>query len=245
MLKQRPSGPITTEKTHQKLILVLSRRKTAWIASLLSFSLLLAGCTQARYASDVSPNRTMVESVAFTSMADRESIVDHAISTLVAGNFSITLANDRLGLIQTDYVNLASLQMALADSLAPVRDLANLLMKVSVNAQSSNETVFVQVKGTFQRIDGSPRSADNLIGLYWLEQLTQQMAGGVEAPFKHQLTDSTYTQLVSEAQTSQKNKNNTGFRGALKVGGILLAILFAVTLAADSFGPGSTSPTAN
>jgi hypothetical protein len=225
MLKQRPSGPITTEKTHQKLILVLSRRKTAWIASLLSFSLLLAGCTQARYASDVSPNRTMVESVAFTSMADRESIVDHAISTLVAGNFSITLANDRLGLIQTDY--------------------ANLLMKVSVNAQSSNETVFVQVKGTFQRIDGSPRSADNLIGLYWLEQLTQQMAGGVEAPFKHQLTDSTYTQLVSEAQTSQKNKNNTGFRGALKVGGILLAILFAVTLAAGSFGPGSTSPTAN
>ena len=71
------------------------------------------------------------------------------------------------------------------------------------------------------------------------------MAGGVEAPFKHQLTDSTYTQLVSEAQTSQKNKNKTGFRGALKVGGILLAILFAVTLAAGSFGPGSTSPTAN
>jgi len=187
----------------------------------------------------------MVESVAFTSMADRENIVDHAISTLVAGNFSITLANERLGLIQTDYVNLANLQMALADSLAPVKDLANLLMKVSVNAQSSSETVFVQVKGTFQRVDGSPKSADNLIGLYWLEQLTHQMAQGVEAPFKHQLADSTYAQLVTEAQTTQKNKNNTGFRGAIKVGGILLAVLFAVTLAAGSFGPGSTTPSTN
>lgn len=187
----------------------------------------------------------MVETVAFTSMSDRESIVDHAISTLVAGNFSITLANDRLGLIQTDYLNLASLQMALADSLDPVPDLANLLMKVSVNAQSSNETVFVQVKGTFQRTVGAPKSVDNLIGLYWLEQLTNQMASGVEAPFKHQLADSTYTQLVSEAQTVAKNKNNTGFRGALKVGGILVAILFAVTLAAGSFGPGSTTPTTN
>lgn len=187
----------------------------------------------------------MVETVAFTTMADRETIVDHAISTLVAGNFSITLANERLGLIQTDLVSLANLQMAIADSLAPIPDLANLLMKVSVNAQSSNETVFVQVKGTFQRIDGAPKSADNLIGLYWLEQLTQQMASGVEAPFKHQLSDSTYAQLVTEAQTVQKNKNNTGIRGALKVGGILVAILFAVTLAAGSFGPGSTTPTAN
>lgn len=187
----------------------------------------------------------MVETVAFTSMADREAIVDHAISTLVASNFTITLANDRLGLIQTDYLSTATIQQALADSLAPVQDLENLLMKVSVNAQSSDETVFVQIKGTFQRINGAPRPNDNLIGLYWLEQLAAQMAAGVEAPYTHQLTDATYHQMVTEQTTTAKNRNNTGFRGAVKVGGILVAVLFAVTLAAGAFGPASTTQTTN
>ena len=178
-------------------------------------------------------------------MKDREAIVDHALSKLIESNFSITLANDRLGLIQTDYQSLQTIQQALADSLEPVKDLANLLMKVSVNAQASNNAVFVQVKGTFQRVNGNPKASDNLIGLYWLEQLTHQMAEKVEAPFVHQLTDSTYAQLVKEEQTVQKNKNNTGLRGAIKVGGILLAVLFAVTLAAGAFGPTSNVPSAN
>ncbi len=224
---------------------MVSKRKTAWIASILSFSLVLAGCSQARYASNPAPARSLVETVAFTSMKDRESIIDHSLSTLIESNFSITLANDRLGLIQTDYQSMSTVQQALADSLDPVKDLGNLLMKVSVNAQSSNNAVFVQVKGTFQRINGNPKASDNLIGLYWLEQLADQMAGKVEAPFVHQLTDSTYTQLVKEEQVVQKNKNNTGIRGAIKVGGILLAVLFAVTLAAGAFGPTASVPSAN
>lgn len=224
---------------------MFSKRKTVWIASLLSFSLVFAGCSQAPYSSNPAPVRSLVESVAYTSMKDREAIVDQALSELIESNFSITLANDRLGLIQTDYQSLQTIQQALADSLEPVKDLANLLMKVSVNAQASNSAVFVQVKGTFQRINGNPKPSDNLIGLYWLEQLTHQMAEKVEAPFVHQLTDSTYAQLVKEEQIVEKNKNNTGIRGAIKVGGILLAVLFAVTLAAGAFGPTSNVPSAN
>ena len=139
--------------------IVRSRRYTILVASVLSFSLVLAGCTQARYASNPAPSRSLVETVTFTSMKDRETIVDHALSSLIATNFSITLANDRLGLIPTDYVSILTVQLALADSLKPAQDLENLLMKVSVNAQASNEAVFVQVKGTFQRINGNPKSS--------------------------------------------------------------------------------------
>ena len=224
---------------------MFSRKITAWIALIVSNSLLLAGCTQARYAADPTPSRSMVETVAFTTMQSRETIVDHAISTLVESNFSITLANDRLGLIQTDYINVLTLQNALADSMEVVQDLANLLMKVSVNAQSSNESVFVQVKGTSQRINGAPKPSDNLIGLYWLEQLTAQIASKVEAPYTHQLTDSTYFKLVQDTNVATSKKNNTGIRGALKVGGILVAVLFAVTLLAGSFGPNSTTTPTN
>ena len=229
----------------ENMDIVRSRRNTILVASVLSFSLVLAGCTQARYASSPAPSRSLVETVAFTSMKDRETIVDHALSSLIASNFSITLANDRLGLIQTDYVSILTVQQALADSLKPAQDLENLLMKVSVNAQASNEAVFVQVKGTFQRINGNPKSSDNLIGLYWLEQLAGQMAGNVEAPFVHQLTDSTYAQLVREEAVVNKNKNNSGLRGAIKVSAVLLAVLFAVTLAAGAFGPTTTVPTTN
>ncbi len=185
--------------------------------------------------------RSSVESVAFTSMADRIDIVDQATSALISSNFSITLANDRIGLVQTDYVSVSTVQQALADTLAHVPDLDNLLMKVAINAEERDESVFVQIKGTFQRISGQTRPMDNLIGLYWLEQLANEIATGVDAQYVHELDTETYATLISDLSTEDSKRANTGLRGAMKAGGILVVVLFALTLLAGSFGPTPTS----
>lgn len=211
------------------------------IACMMAWSLLVAGCTSTRPVS--TPAQVdHVESVAFTSMAERVDIVDQATSALVASNFSITLANDRIGLVQSDFVPLSQVQLALADTLDPVPDFSNILMRVAVNAERGDETKYVQVKGTFQRIAGVPRSTDDLVGLYWLEQLTDRIASGVDAPFTHQVSDSTYVQLLASSAPEQESDESPGFSGALKVAGVLVVILFVVELASGAFGPVS-SPT--
>lgn len=178
----------------------------------------------------------------FTSMADRVDIVDQATSTLVGANFAITLANDRIGLVQSDFVPLSRVQLALADTLARVPDFDNILMRVAVNAERGQETKYVQVKGTFQRIAGTSRNTDDLIGLYWLEQLADRIAEGVDAPLVHQVSDSTYAQLLANGSEPQEEDASPGVGGALKVVGVLVAVLFVVTLASGAFGPVS-SPT--
>ena len=178
----------------------------------------------------------------FTSMADRVDIVDQATSTLVGANFAITLANDRIGLVQSDFVPLSRVQLALADTLARVPDFDNILMRVAVNAERGQETKYVQVKGTFQRIAGTSRNTDDLIGLYWLEQLADRIAEGVDAPLVHQVSDSTYARLLANGSEPQEEDASPGVGGALKVVGVLIAVLFVVTLASGAFGPVS-SPT--
>ena len=175
-------------------------------------------------------------------MADRIDIVDQATSTLIRANFAITLANDRIGLVQSDYIPLSSVQASLADTLAPVADFKNLLMRVAVNAERGEETKFVQVKGTFQRVAGTPKQTDELIGLYWLEQVAAKMAAGVDAPFAHQVSDSTYTQLLGQVANPVEETKSPGVGGAIKVVGILMAVLFVVQLASGAFGP-TASPT--
>lgn len=210
-------------------------------AYLMAWSLLVAGCSSTRTAT--TPVQVdHVETVAFTSMAERVDIVDQATSALVGANFAITLANDRIGLIQSDFVPLSRVQQALADTLAPEADFSNILMRVAVNAERGDETKYVQVKGTFQRIAGTPRSTDDLVGLYWLEQLTDRIATGIDAPFAHQISDSTYVQLLSSSAPEMETDENPGISGALKVAGALVVILFVVELASGAFGPVS-SPT--
>lgn len=211
------------------------------VATIMAWSILVAGCTSARTAT--TPVKVdHVESVAFTSMAERVDIVDQATSALIGSNFSITLANDRIGLVQSDFVPLSRVQSALADTLDPVDDFNNILMRVAVNAERGDETKYVQVKGTFQRIAGTPRTTDDLVGLYWLEQLTDRIASGVDAPFTHQVSDSTYVQLLNSGAPQAEAEESPGFGGALKVAGVLVIILFVVELASGAFGPVS-SPT--
>ena len=182
-----------------------------------------------------------VETVAFTSTAERVDIVDQATSALVSANFAITLANDRIGLVQSDFIPLSRVQAALADSLDPVPDFSNILVRVAVNAERGDETKFVQVKGTFQRIAGQPRTGDELMALYWLEQVAARMAAGVDAPFTHQISDETYTQLAGDTAPAEEEKS-PGIGGAVKVIGVLVAVMFVVQLASGAFGPVS-SPT--
>jgi hypothetical protein len=218
---------------------VFTRVQLRPLIVLLVWSFFVTGCTAPRVT--IAPVRAdHVETVAFTSMADRVDIVDMATSALIRSNFSITLANDRIGLVQSDFIPLLRVQKALNDTLDVVPDFDNLLVRITVNAERGDEAKYVQVKGTFQRISGSVQPSDQMLGLYWLEQVAERIAADVEAPFTHQVSDSTYARLLAARGNSKEKGKRSRISGAVRVAGVLFATLFVVTLASGAFGPVQT-----
>ncbi len=194
----------------------------------------MAGCAQTQRAT--APPRTHVETVAFTTTTNRVSIIDVATSVLATSNFSITLANDRIGLLQTDYVPISSIQSVFADSISglPVGD--DILMRVTVNAEDQGESNYVRIKGSFRSVSRTGDSI-SLIGLFWLERVTKRMAGTLDVAYTPQLSDSIYLQALAAAadETPPRHKWSSAARAL----GIVVAVLFAATLMISTFGPGS------
>lgn len=197
----------------------------------------MAGCAQT--ARTVATQTSHVETVAFTTTTDRVSIIDAATSVLVSSNFSITLANDRIGLLQTDYVPVSSVQSVFADSLSGLAVGDNLLMRVTVNAEDQGESNYVQVKGNFQSVSGATNN-ESLIGLFWLERVTKRMADALDVTYTRQLSDSTYVQAIAgAASVSNQAPLKSNLKRAFSAVGIVIAVLFAATLMISTFGPGS------
>lgn len=214
-------------------------KRTAHVGGLplLLMVALLTGCASTRQ--QAPPPAALSERVAFTTSADRVQVVDQATAALVAHNFTITLVNERIGLLQTDYVPLTALRTAVGDSLLQHPGMADLMMRVTLNTEPGAGTTQVQMQGTFQRIGRSATGSDLLIGLYGLEQVAQDVARSLNARYIPQVTHEVYQRaLHGEGPMSQTPQAKLS--RAMRAVGIVAAVLFAATLAISGFGPGST-----
>ncbi len=196
----------------------------------------LAGCTTANQIA--APVDTGVETVAFTTSEDRVAIIDAATTVLVQHDFTITLANERLGLIQTDYASVARIEALRADTGNADPALDDLYLRMTVNAEDRDGVRFVQIKGNFQRMQGGS-APDRLIGLYWMERLAMDIAADLDAPYTQRVSAETYQQALENARLPTENKDDRKAQlgKGLKAVAIVAAILFAVTLAAGVFAP--------
>lgn len=205
--------------------------------SLLLALLVLAGCTTARPVA--TPVDAGVETVVFTTDADRVSVVDVATAVLVQHDFTITLANERLGLLQTDYASVAGIEAMRPDTGRSHVALDDLYMRMTVNSEDRDGIQMVQIKGNFQRMAGG-QAPDRLIGLYWMEQLASDMARGLDADYVTRVSDDIYVQALDNASLpSSPTDRSAQVNKGLKAVGIVGAILFAATLAASTFAPSS------
>ncbi len=213
------------------------------LALTLIWSLLIVGCAPRPVANPaMSGASTRVETVAFTTDSSRVHVLDVATSVLINGDFMITLANERLGLVQTDYIPLQVLRNAYPDSIdVPVSRLSELLMRVTVNAEQRGDLSFVQMKGSIQRLSGSDSPADRMVGLYWLERLGKEVSGEIGVEYVQQLSDSTYAEVVLRSPAPEEGSEESGARRAAKAAGIVVAVLFALTLAVGAFSPSSSA----
>jgi outer membrane murein-binding lipoprotein Lpp len=198
-------------------------------------TVLLAGCASTGSVS--APVDSGVETVAFTTDALRVDVVDAATAVLVQHDFTITLANERLGLLQTDYASVHGIEAMRADSGRGDPALSDLYMRLTVNAEDRDGVRYVQVKGNFQRMRGG-QAPDRLIGLYWMERLVADMAEGLDAEYIARVSNNTYDQALGNAALPSGNVSSSArLTRGLRAVAIVGAVLFAVTLAVGVFQP--------
>lgn len=196
---------------------------------------ILSGC--AATSPTTTPVDAGVETVVFTTEAERVTVVDVATALLVQHDFTITLANERLGLLQTDYASVSGIAAMRPDTSLGHVALEDLYVRLTVNSEDRNGIQVVQVKGNFQRMAGGS-APDRLIGLYWMEQLTSDMARALDADYVARVSDEIYDQALTNVVLPTRSQSRSGqINKGLRAVGIVGAILFAATLAASTFAP--------
>ena len=196
----------------------------------------LAGCAGTRNVA-TTPVDVGVETVAFATEAEQVAVLDEATAVLIAHDFTITLANERLGLLQTDYASVATVEALRPDTTDAHPALDNLYMRLTVNTVDRNGVRHVQLKGNFQRLAGGS-APDRLIGLYWMERLAGDMAAGLDADYVDRVSSETYDQALANAVLpGQKPPRSEQMNRGLRAVGIVSAVLFAATLAAGVLAP--------
>ena len=208
-------------------------------SSILILLLLAAtGCAGTREIP--APYEAGTEAVAFVTNATKDQVIDAATTALVGSDFTITIANERLGLLQTDYASVAGIEAAFGDSTSGDPALKSLYVRLTVNAESRDDQRLVQIKGTFQRMDGGT-APDRLIGLYWMERMAGEMARATDSEYIPRVSDEIYAKALENANIPGPMTNRSRFGQSAKAVGIVAAVLFAATLLAGVFSPAAAA----
>lgn len=201
--------------------------------------LLVTGCAGTRELPP-APTEAGTEAVAFLTDATKDEVIDAATAALVGSDFTITIANERLGLLQTDYASVAGIEVAYGDSTSDDPALKSLYVRLTVNAETRDDQRLVQIKGTFQRMGGGT-APDRLIGLYWMERMAAEIARATESDYVPRVSDEIYTQALENATIPTGTQSRSRFGQSAKALGIVAAVLFAATLLAGVFSPSASA----
>lgn len=208
------------------------------LVPVLVFTVFAAGCT-ATVRTPAAPAAPLPdERATFETEAAPMDVLDAATLVLINSNFTIALANERVGLVQTEYLPLSTVQAAWRDSLGLGLRLNRLAMRVTVSTLEQPGGHLIQVKGSFQR-SGRGTEVDDLVARYWLERITQEIAARVDVSYRPHVTEATYVQAVREASAAADASNPVTSHTAVRAVAIVAALLFAATLVTGVLNPGA------
>lgn len=209
------------------------RRTAPLLIPLLCLCLFSAGCSTLQR----SPQATQLtdESLAFIAPATAVRIFDATTLVLVNHNFTVALTNERLGLIQTDYVALTALQATLADSLESVGRLRGLEIRVTLNVDERADDSLVQLRASVRRVSGRATADDSVIARYWLEHLADRLSESLDADYERRVTRAMYTEALQGASSG----GGAPASGVVRAAAIVMVGLFVATLLSGVFRPGS------
>lgn len=207
------------------------------IVPMLCMCLFAAGCSSLRPGSADEPTQLTDESVAFIAAATAVRIFDATTLVLVNHNFTVALTNERLGLIQTEYVPLTALQATLPDTLETTGRLRGLEVRITLNVDERADDSLIQLRASVRRVAGTATEDDSVIARYWLEHLAARLADSLDTTFERRVTRAMYTAAL-------RGENSAGGGGVpatsvVRAAAIVIVGLFVATLLSGVFSPGN------
>lgn len=205
------------------------------LVPLLSLCVLAAGCSS--LGRGQAPRPLADERASFTTGAGTTEILDAATVVLVNRSFTLALVNERVGLLQTEFVPLRTLQVGAPDLHAGNTYRDDLAMRVTLSVERRAGEALVQVRGMFQR-RGEGSEMDAVVTRYWTERIAADIAERLEAPFTPEVTEAMYVEALQGSREVARRLSATGDH-VMRAVGIVAVVLFAATLITGVLSPGT------
>ena len=202
-----------------------------WLVPVLCASLLVSGCASIQLNS--GPSQLPDESVSLITTLAQESVFDAATLVFLNHNFAVELSNERIGVLQTDYLPLTAVEATLPDSLRAGGRIKGLEMRITLNLQERADDNLVRLRASVQRTNGRAAEADKLIARYWLEHVAFALASELDTTFHRNVSRRDYV-----AATETRNAAIPSSR-IVRGGAIILIALFVATLISGVLSPGA------
>ena len=202
-----------------------------WLVPVLCAMLFVTGCASVQL--NPGPSQLPDESVSLITTLAQEDIFDAATLVFLNHNFAVGLTNERIGVLQTDYLTLSAVEATLPDSLRAGGRIKGLEMRITLNLEDRADDNLVRLRASVRRANGRASEADKLITRYWLEHIAFALAEELDTTFNRDVSRRDYV-----AATETRNAavpSSRVFRG----GAIILVALFVATLISGVLTPGS------
>ena len=205
------------------------RRMAPWLVPVVSASIFSVGC--ATLQPNSAPAQLPDETVAFISRGGAEQIFDAATLVFLNHNFSVALENDRIGILQTEYVAIPALQATQPDSLHVGGRIEGLEIRLTMNLDQRADDSLIRLRASVRRVRGRPADADNVIARYWLEHMAHQLANELDSTFEREVSRRMYLDAVRSRGAALPSSR------LVRAGAIVLIGLFVASLLSGVLSP--------
>jgi len=191
-----------------------------YIAGIMVF--ILTGCAS---LSQTASQEVNIERLTLQSQASTFEIIQAAASLLLTQGFSLHLVNEKIGVIETDFVPLALLAQASLSSSPPLKG----QLKISLKVDSLAGKNLIQIHG-FMRSNQKPY--EQLVALFLLESFTQSLAHAIGTSYTPHIT----RELLESAIKRSSTPSHRIMRGVIAFG-IIAGLIFTVSLLTGTLTP--------
>ncbi|MEX0746766.1 MAG: hypothetical protein WD275_02120 [Rhodothermales bacterium] len=205
------------------------RRVAPWLVPIVTASIFSAGC--ATLQPNTAPSQLPDEAVVFVARGESEQVFDAATLVFLNHNFSIALENDRIGILQTEYLAIPALQATQPDSLHVDGRIEGLEIRLTMNLDQRADDNLIRLRASVRRVRGRADEADNVIARYWLEHMASQLAEGLDSTFEREVSRRMYLDAVRSRGAALPSSR------ILRAGAIVVIGLFVASLLSGVLGP--------
>lgn len=212
-----------------------STRRMCALAACLCAMTFATGCLPSRPPLFVD---LPTETATFATAATSGDVFAAAQDVLLLNGFSVASVDPQLGVLQSTYLPLRRVMTARLGSQTGAERLDGLNMRLDISTYETATQRIVEVTGIMERT-GPYTDTDPVVGRYWTERLTEQIAARLSSPYTPLVEDARYFDAVAGGRSGSGRGvlGTDDTNGLLRAGGIVVGVVVVAAILVAIISP--------